>query len=93
MALIGLSDVSISFGLTPLLNGVNLTVASGERIGLLGRNGTGKSTLLGIIAGELPPDSGDVKRAQGVRLSGLAQGIPEDLHGDGDGCDLPGHGS
>jgi ABC transport system ATP-binding/permease protein len=81
MALIGLSDVSISFGLTPLLNGVNLTVASGERIGLLGRNGTGKSTLLGIIAGELPPDSGDVKRAQGVRLSGLAQGIPEDLHG------------
>ncbi len=81
MALITLRDICLSFGAEPLLDRVNLTVAPGERICLLGRNGVGKSTLLGIIGGGLRPDSGDVMRSQGVTVSSLAQGVPEDLDG------------
>ncbi|MBC2709677.1 MAG: ATP-binding cassette domain-containing protein [Desulfosarcina sp.] len=81
MALITLCDLCMSFGAEPLLDRVNLTVGPGERICLLGRNGVGKSTLMGIIDGDLLPDSGDVMRSQGVTVSGLAQGVPEDLHG------------
>jgi ATP-binding cassette subfamily F protein uup len=81
MALISLGDICMSFGSQPLLEQVNLTVAPAERICLLGRNGTGKSTLLRIIAGELQPDSGEVIRTQGIRLGSLAQEVPVDLEG------------
>jgi ATP-binding cassette subfamily F protein uup len=56
-------------------------VAAGERICLLGRNGVGKTTLMSILGGGLSPDSGEVMRSQGVTVSGLPQGVPEDLHG------------
>ncbi|MBR9984682.1 MAG: ATP-binding cassette domain-containing protein [Desulfosarcina sp.] len=81
MALITLRDICMSFGAEPLLDRVNLTVASGERIGLLGRNGVGKTTLMKIIGGTLSPDRGEVMRSQGVTVSSLAQGVPADLHG------------
>jgi ABC transport system ATP-binding/permease protein len=80
-ALITLRDIAMSFGAEPLLDRVNLTVSAGERICLLGRNGVGKSTLMGIIGGGLSPDCGVVTRSHGVRVSGLAQGVPADLHG------------
>ncbi|MCK4509065.1 MAG: ATP-binding cassette domain-containing protein, partial [Desulfuromonadales bacterium] len=53
----------------------------GERICLLGRNGTGKSTLLKVIAGELPPDDGVIDRQPGLRVARLEQDIPRDLQG------------
>ncbi len=81
MALITLRDICMSFGAEPLLDRVNLTVASGERIGLLGRNGVGKTTLMNIIGGSLSPDRGEVMRSQGVTVSSLAQGVAADLHG------------
>jgi ATP-binding cassette subfamily F protein uup len=81
MALITLRDISMSFGAEPLLDRLNLTVASGERICLLGRNGVGKTTLMRIIGGGLSPDSGEVMRSQGVTVSSLPQGVPDDLHG------------
>ena len=81
MALITLRDISISFGSEPLLDRLNLTVASGERICLLGRNGVGKSTLMRILGGGLSPDSGEVMRSQGVTASVLPQGVPDGLHG------------
>ena len=81
MALITLRDICMSFGAEPLLDRVNLTVASGERICLLGRNGVGKTTLMGIISGRLSPDHGEVMRSQSVTVSGLAQGVPADIHG------------
>ncbi|BBO88727.1 ATP-binding cassette domain-containing protein [Desulfosarcina ovata] len=81
MTLITLRDVGIRFGETALLEGVSLTVAPGERICLLGRNGTGKSTLIGIIGGDLEPDHGEVVQRQGLVVSGLTQGVPEDLMG------------
>ena len=56
--LIQLGDISLTFGGTPLLDGVELSVATGERVCLVGRNGSGKSTLLKIAAGLVEPDRG-----------------------------------
>lgn len=60
MPLIALDRVSIAYGHLPLLDEVALQVDPGERVAIVGRNGTGKSTLMQIIGGELPPDSGTV---------------------------------
>lgn len=57
-----------------VLDGVNLSIRSGEIVGLLGRSGSGKSTLLRIIAGLLPPTSGEVIW-KGKKLEGPADGI------------------
>jgi ABC transport system ATP-binding/permease protein len=57
--LIQLADIALTFGGTPLLEGVELSVSTGERVCLVGRNGSGKSTLLKITAGLVEPDSGD----------------------------------
>ena len=56
--LIQLKDIKLTFGGTPLLSGVELNVATGERVCLIGRNGSGKSTLLKIAAGIVEADSG-----------------------------------
>ncbi|WP_319525098.1 ATP-binding cassette domain-containing protein [uncultured Desulfosarcina sp.] len=81
MALITLRDVCVSFGMQPLLDGVDLTVQPGERICLMGRNGVGKTTLMDVIAGRVAPDSGEVMRSQGIIVGGLAQQVPETMHG------------
>jgi ABC transport system ATP-binding/permease protein len=81
MALLGLSDVSITFAGPPLLDAVSLQIDDGERIGLLGRNGAGKSTLLRLLQGSLAPDSGEVVRQTGLRVAGLQQDVPVDLSG------------
>ena len=57
MALIRLQDVSFTYRKPALLEDIDLEVRPGERIGLLGRNGMGKSTLMKIIAGDISPDS------------------------------------
>src|SRR5882762_3058463 len=56
--LLQLSGIALTFGGTPLLEGVDLAVAAGERVCLVGRNGSGKSTLLKIVAGLVEPDKG-----------------------------------
>jgi ATP-binding cassette subfamily F protein uup len=56
--LVQLGGIALTFGGTPLLEGVDLTVAAGERVCLVGRNGSGKSTLLKIVAGLVEPDKG-----------------------------------
>ena len=81
MALLTLRDICVSFGSQPLLDRISLTVAAGERICLLGRNGVGKSTLMGVIGGEIVPDSGEVIRSQSVSTGVLPQGVPHDLEG------------
>ena len=58
MPLVTLDRVSIAYGHLPLLDNVSLQVEARERVALIGRNGTGKSTLLKIISGETPPDAG-----------------------------------
>jgi ATP-binding cassette subfamily F protein uup len=71
--LINLESVSKAFDIRPLLDGVSLGVNDNERIGIVGRNGGGKSTLLKIIAQTLPPDSGRVAKANSVRVGMLSQ--------------------
>ena len=56
--LLQLSDIALTFGGTPLLDGAELSVSAGERVCLVGRNGSGKSTLLKIAAGLIEPDRG-----------------------------------
>lgn len=81
MALISLKDVSLSFGGPLLLDGIDLYVEKGEWIGLLGRNGMGKTTLLKLLYDEILPDSGQVFRQQNLSLAYLPQEIPLDLGG------------
>ena len=73
MSLVTLQDAELAFGLTPLLDRAQLVVADGERIGLIGRNGTGKSSLLGVIAGAVVLDDGDVRRREGSRIVRVEQ--------------------
>jgi ATP-binding cassette subfamily F protein uup len=68
MALLTIRDAGLAYGLQPLLDRANLTVSDGERIGLIGRNGTGKSSLLKILAGEGALDDGDIERRDGMRI-------------------------
>jgi ATP-binding cassette subfamily F protein uup len=81
MALLSLRDVTLSFGGPKLLDRVNLPIERGERICLLGRNGEGKSSLLKLILGEIPPDDGQVIRQQGLRVARLPQEVPTDRSG------------
>ena len=76
MPLLTLDRVSLSFGHLPLFEDANLRIEAGERICLIGRNGTGKSSLLKVISGEVPPDGGSIWRAPGLRVSRLDQDVP-----------------
>jgi ATPase subunit of ABC transporter with duplicated ATPase domains len=73
MPLLTLTDAELAFGLHPLLDRASFAVRSGERIGLIGRNGTGKSTLLRVITGELSLDGGEVRRRDGLRIAFVEQ--------------------
>jgi ATP-binding cassette subfamily F protein 3 len=73
-----LDGVGKSFGDRVLFQGVDLQVASGDRIGLVGANGAGKSTLLRIAAGDDAPDEGRCHRARGARIARLRQEIDPD---------------
>jgi ABC transport system ATP-binding/permease protein len=73
MPLLQLSQLSLAYGHVPLLDRVDLVVEPGERIGLIGRNGTGKSTLLKIIEGLAAADDGKVWRAPQLKLASVSQ--------------------
>ena len=70
---VDLLDVSLSFGDQQILDNVTWRIGPGERTGILGPNGAGKSTLLSLIAGELEPDEGRVKRGKTVKVGVLDQ--------------------
>ena len=76
MPLLTLDNLSLAFGHVPLLERAGLQIDAGERIALIGRNGSGKSSLLKVISGELPPDAGSVWRAPGTRTARLDQDVP-----------------
>lgn len=73
---ISLDNISLAYGLQPLLDHIKLQIATGERICLIGRNGEGKSSLLKIIEGSILPDSGNIWRKPGLRLARLSQELP-----------------
>jgi ABC transport system ATP-binding/permease protein len=73
MPLISLDGVSTAFGHVPLLDRASLLIDPGERVAVIGRNGTGKSTLLRVLSGELVPDAGTLWRAPNLRAARLVQ--------------------
>lgn len=77
MPLLTLTDIALNYGAHSLLDGVNLTLRKGNRIGLLGRNGAGKSTLMNLIAGNIKSDSGERWVRPGVRIAVLSQSLPD----------------
>ncbi|MCH7830611.1 MAG: ATP-binding cassette domain-containing protein [Proteobacteria bacterium] len=84
MSLLRFDDIRLEFGEQVILRDADLSIESGERICLIGRNGAGKSTTLKLIMGELEPDHGEIVRHSGLIVSQLHQDLP-------DAMDLPVH--
>jgi ATP-binding cassette subfamily F protein 3 len=76
MSLLIVSSVTLRMGGRTLLEGADLTVDAGRRIGLVGRNGAGKSTLLKAISGDLAVDGGDIRLASRARMAQVKQTAP-----------------
>ena len=81
MPIISLNQLDYSVGGPLLLAGVDLSIDAGERIALIGRNGAGKSTLLKLLAGEIQPDDGQIRRQTGARVARLEQEVPAGASG------------
>ena len=73
MSLIAVSNVGVEFGATTLFRDITFTIARGDRWGIVGRNGIGKTTLFKLITGEQQPTSGSIARAGAIRVSLLEQ--------------------
>src|ERR1700716_3664722 len=70
-----LSEVEKSFGAQDVLRGASLQINPGEHVGLVGRNGAGKTTIFRLVTQDETPDSGEVVRARGVKLGLLTQHV------------------
>ena len=79
MSLLNLSEVTFSWDGSILLDQIDLDLSHGEHVGLLGRNGCGKSTLMKVLAGEIEADKGNVRRAKDLRVTRLAQEVHDGL--------------
>src|SRR5207237_1135342 len=73
MPLLPLANAELHYGDLPLLDRAALAMEAGERIGLIGRNGTGKSSLLGILAGQVALDDGELKKLDGLKIVRVEQ--------------------
>ena len=82
MPLLQLLKVDLAVGGPKLLDGVDFTIDSRERVCIVGRNGMGKTTLMRLIAGEIRADDGEVRVSDGVRVAKLDQEVPRGLDGD-----------
>jgi ABC transport system ATP-binding/permease protein len=76
MPLVSLDHIRMAYGHLPLLDDASLLIEAGERVCVIGRNGTGKSTLLQIIGGDVIPDAGTVWRQPNIRIARLEQDVP-----------------
>ena len=81
MPILTINDLSHAFGGPPVLEGVSLQINAGDRVCLVGRNGSGKSTFLRLLADEMKPDTGTIVRSAGARVARLPQEIPADVAG------------
>ena len=78
MPLLRLDNVSHAYGHVPLLAHVDFQIDAGERVCLVGRNGTGKTTLFRVIAGDVVPDDGEIWRMETLRVAHLEQEVAPD---------------
>ena len=78
MPIVTIQQVSLAYGHWPLLDHADLVIEAGERIGLIGRNGTGKSSLLRLLAGQALPDDGEIRRQPNLRVALVEQDPPLD---------------
>ena len=76
MSLLKFADVCLAYGATPLLDRVSWQIARGERVCIIGRNGTGKSSMLRLVKGDQRPDDGEIWRAPGLKIGELPQELP-----------------
>ncbi|MBC9251383.1 ABC transporter ATP-binding protein [Pseudomonas alcaligenes] len=76
MSLLKFADVSLAFGAMPLLDKVSWQIARGERVCIIGRNGTGKSSMLRLVKGDQQADDGEIWRAPGLKIGELPQELP-----------------
>ncbi|HLV18736.1 MAG TPA: ATP-binding cassette domain-containing protein [Pseudomonas sp.] len=76
MTLLKFTDVSLAYGAMPLLDRVSWQIARGERVCIIGRNGTGKSSLLQLVKGSQMPDDGEIWRAPALKIGELPQELP-----------------
>ena len=81
MALITLRGVQLSLGGPLIFDNADFKLHAGEKVGLVGRNGEGKSTLFRLLTGELKPDGGVIEVQQGIRVASLIQEVPRDMRG------------
>lgn len=81
MPILTINDLSHAFGGPPVLEAVNLQIDAGDRVCLVGRNGSGKSTFMRLLADEMKPDTGTIVRSAGARVARLPQEIPADVAG------------
>ena len=82
MPLVSLQQITLAFGGPRLFDRLSLQVEPGERIALLGRNGTGKTTLMKVMAGQLNVDEGIVFVQKGIKVAYLPQEVPLDVKGN-----------
>src|SRR5512135_3062448 len=73
-----LRNVALRRGPRVLFEGASFSLFRGEKIGVVGPNGTGKSSLFALLLGDLTPDAGDVERPGGLVLASVAQEVPPD---------------
>jgi len=79
MSLIIFNEVCLEFGDQKILTSASFTIDPGERVCLIGRNGTGKSTLINIISGEIQADEGEIQIKPNLRVSQLQQALPSEM--------------
>jgi ATP-binding cassette subfamily F protein uup len=81
MPLLQLRQATLRYSSTPLLNQVDLQIDEGERVCLVGRNGSGKTSLMRLLTGEETPQEGEIIKPSGVVLTRLPQEVPSDING------------
>lgn len=77
MTLLKFTDVSLAYGMTPLLDQVSWQIEKGERVCIIGRNGTGKSSLLSLVKGTNHADDGEIWRTPTLKIGELPQELPK----------------
>ena len=81
MSIFSIDNLSLAFGSHVLLDHASFSLEKGERVCLIGRNGTGKTTLMRLIQGDMQADEGDLHKKDGIKIASLSQEVPHESSG------------